>query len=259
MYDFALRVLDPISLAGVLIALWVAVMISVPIVRWIGGEGAEHIGIAAGVFAQVAAVVAVLFAGYGAGAVIVIIAVPVLGWVSEVVGSRAGVPFGPYHYTDVLQPQVARVPVLIPLAWLMMMPPSWAVGAVVAPNTPVLQWVVAAGAFAAWDVYLDPMMVRWRFWEWRRKGFYEGIPLVNFLGWFAVAFAITALLAFLGRTIGVALVSGVPSAPLILVYAVTWLLMFVGQMLFWKLRVSAVAGFVAMGLFVVLVVSRVGL
>jgi putative membrane protein len=258
MLEQVVQLFDPPTLVGVLTGLWIAVMISVPVIRWIGGEGAEHIGIAAGVFAQVAAVIAALVEGYGAYALIVVVAVPVLGWASEVLGSRTGVPFGPYHYTDVLQPQVAHVPVLIPLAWLMMMPPAWALGAVVAPNTPVLQWLIAAGAFAAWDVYLDPMMVSWRFWEWRTKGVYLGIPLVNFLGWFLVALLITALTAGLGWLLGVPLVAGVPTTPLTLIFVVTWVLMFVGQMLFWRLRVSAIAGFIVMGAFVALLLVSVG-
>lgn len=240
-------------------AVWVLVMISVPVIRWTAGAGAERVGIAAGVVAQVAAVVTAIASDLGWYTVIVVLAVPLLGWASEVIGSRTGVPFGPYHYTNVLQPQVARVPVLIPFAWLMMMPPAWAVGAVVAPGTPLLQWLIAAGAFAAWDFYLDPMMVKWDFWRWKRTGAYLGIPAINFVGWFLVAFAITALLSLVGSWLGVSLVAGLPAAPLLLIFVVTWLLMFVGQLFFWRLRVSAVVGFVIMGLFVALVVSTVGL
>lgn len=249
---------QPVSLPAVLTGVWIVVMISVPIVRWIGGEGAEHIGIAAGVLAQVAAVVAALATSFGAATIVIVVAVPLLGWASEVLGSRTGFPFGRYRYTDVLKPQVAHVPVLIPLAWLMMMPPAWAVGALVAPGRPVLGWLVAAAAFTAWDVYLDPMMVAWDFWRWERRGAYLGIPLVNYLGWFVVAFAITALVALFGRVLGVPLVSGLPTAPLLLVFVVTWILMFVGQLAFWRLRASAFAGFLAMGLFVVAVLLVAG-
>jgi putative membrane protein len=255
MFEQVVAVFHPMTLPGALTALWVLVMISVPVVRWIGGEGAEHVGIAAGVFAQVAAVLAALVVRFGPSALIVVAIVPFLGWASELLGSRTGFPFGDYRYTDVLQPQVAHVPVLIPLAWLMMMPPAWAMGVLLAPERPVLQWVIAAAAFTAWDVYLDPMMVGWGFWTWRRTGAYLGIPIVNYVGWFAVTFAITALVALIGRAMGTPLVSGVPTGPLALIFAVTWLLMFIGQLAFWRLRVSALAGFVAMGVFVVLVIA----
>ena len=45
-----------------------------------------------------------------------------IGWTAEAIGSKTGFPFGAYHYTDRLQPQLLGVPLLIPLAWLMMLP-----------------------------------------------------------------------------------------------------------------------------------------
>ena len=258
MIDQFASVFRPMTLPGVLVGIWIVVMISVPVVRWIGGEGAEHVGIAAGVFAQVAAVIAALVATAGVPALIVVIAVPVLGWLSEVIGSRTGIPFGEYHYTEVLRPQIAHVPILIPLAWLMMMPPAWAIGVLVAPDSVLLQWIVAAAAFTAWDVYLDPLMVGWDFWRWKRHGAYLGIPVVNYVGWFLVAFAITGFVSLVGSLVGVRLVGGVPTGPLATIFVVTWLLQFVGQFVFWRLRASAVAGFIAMGVFVGLVILRVG-
>jgi hypothetical protein len=44
-------------------------------------------------------------------------------------------------------------------------------------------------------------------------------------------------------------------APLLAIYLVTWLLEVGGQGMFWKLYVSAAAGFIAMGLFVVLALA----
>ena len=254
----ALRsVLHPFTTVSLLVVIWIGVMIMVPIVRWTLGRSAERIGIAAGVFAQVTAVIGAMASGEGWWVVIAVVAVPVLGWLSEVIGSRTGFPFGPYHYTDVLQPQIAHVPILIPLAWLMMMPPAWAVASLLAPDSLLLRWVLAAAAFTAWDVYLDPMMVDWRFWEWERKGPYVGIPLVNFAGWFGVALVITAgigLLSFLGIP---DLTSPANTMPLVLVYLITWPLMLVGQFVFWRLRISAIAGFIAMGAIAVPVLLRI--
>ena len=246
------------TLVSLLAVVWIVVMIGLPVVRWVAGPGAERVGIAAGVFAQVAVVTSALVSTLGSFAVVVVIAVPVLGWASEVLGSKTGIPFGAYTYTDVLQPQLVDVPVLIPLAWLMMMPPSWAVGAMIFPASPVLSWMTAAAAFTAWDVYLDPLMVRWDFWRWHRGGAYLGIPLVNYLGWFIVAFTITALLALTARAFGASLLGDIPTGPLVLVFTVTWLLQFIGQFAFWKLRASALAGFVAMGIFVAAIVARIG-
>lgn len=258
MIDLITSLYRPITVVSILTGAWVLVMVSVPIVRWVAGAGAERVGIAAGVFAQVAVVIAALASSLAWFTVVIVALIPVLGWASEVLGSKTGVPFGDYHYTEVLQPQVAHVPVLIPLAWLMMMPPAWAVGAVLAPGMPLAQWAIAAAAFTAWDVYLDPLMVKWDFWRWRRGGAYLGIPLVNYVGWFIVAFAITAALALIAAAAGIALFDSIPHAPLILVFLVTWLLQFIGQFVFWGLRTSAIAGFVAMGLFAAAMVVRLG-
>ena len=258
MVSLVSSIWTPATIVSVLAGFWVLVMISVPIIRWVAGAGAERVGIASGVFAQVAVVLVALASTLGWFTLVVVVLIPVLGWASEVLGSKTGIPFGDYHYTDVLQPQVAHVPVLIPLAWLMMMPPAWAVAAVVAPDMPLAQWAIAAAAFTAWDVYLDPLMVRWDFWRWKRGGAYLGIPLVNYVGWFIVAFAITAVLSLIAGAFGIALFDGIPHAPLVLVFLVTWLLQFVGQFIFWNLRASALAGFVAMGLFAAALIVRLG-
>lgn len=258
-----MRVLDgfvelfaPLTIQGLLFGAWVLVMICVPIIRWVAGSGAERVGIAAGVLTQVLLVVSVLISEFRFWALVVIVGVPFLGWLSEVIGSRTGFPFGRYSYTDVLKPQIAHVPVLIPLAWLMMIPPSWAIGAVLAPGMPIVHYLIAAAAFTAWDLYLDPLMVTWGFWKWERKGAYLGIPLVNYLGWFAVAFFIALVFSAISRLAPVHLVAGVPEAPMVAVFVVTWILQFIGQLVFWKLRVSAIVGFLVMGLFVAATVAR---
>jgi len=241
----------PLSPLGISIGIWVLVMINVPVIRWIMGPGAEKIGISAGVVAQVTVVVIVLAQSIGWWSLLPITLVPALGWTSETIGSRTGIPFGPYKYTEVLQPQIAHVPVLIPLAWLMMMPPAWAVGAALLPDSLIGGWVVAAAAFTAWDLYLDPQMVKWDFWRWEKDGAYLGIPISNYIGWFIVSFLITAALSLLSRLFGFSLENELRQEPLIIVFLITWLLQFIGQLFFWKLRVSAIVGFLTMGLFAV--------
>jgi len=240
----ALRRLDPVSAAG--IALWVLAMIATPIVRWTAGEAALYPMISLGVLLQALAVVIVLVRGAGWRSVLLtVLPVLPLAWLVEYVGSSTGFPFGRYHYTDVLQPQLAGVPLLIPLAWLMMLPPAWAVGSLVIKSRtfslplPVrlARALVAALAFTAWDLFLDPQMVAWNFWTWDQPGAYFGIPLVNFLGWFLVSFVLSFLL----------LPSSLPAAPLLLIYALTWFLQSFGQMFFWGLPGPALAGFLGMG------------
>lgn len=232
-----------------LLLLWVLEMISVPILKWIwgarpdGGAGAERTGIVLGVGLQFAAVIAVLATAWRPTRLLVTVGVvAALAWLVEFVGSQTGVPFGRYHYTDRLQPQLKGVPLLIPLAWLMMLPPAWAVGARIAGGGRLTTALVAGLAFTAWDLFLDPQMVHWRFWQWEQPGGYVGIPWVNFLGWFATSAVMTALVG----------PDALPIAPLLLVYTVTWALETIGQAVFWGLQTSAVVGFIGMGIFILL-------
>lgn len=234
--------LGPPHLLPVLL-LWMAGMIAVPLLSRRGERGRTR-GIMLGVYLQAALVTVYLLYGWETGrALLAILAVPALGWFAEYTGSRTGIPFGRYHYTEALQPQIGHVPVAIPLAWLMMLPPSWAVADLILPQGSWwLRAALAAGAFTAWDIYLDPHLVHWEFWKWEKPGrFYMGIPLTNFLGWFLWAWIITALV-----TAGGSLPAGT-GTPLVLVYLLTWLLQFGGHMVFWNLKRSALAGFVLMG------------
>lgn len=222
--------------------IWFVVMVAVPILRWVFGSGAERVGISLGVLAQAGLVVYVLsfhldFPRLGLTA----LAIPLLGWLAEFIGSKTGFPFGDYSYTDVLHPQVGQVPVIIPLAWLMMMPPAWTVAElIVGHDHRLLSAIVAGAAFTAWDFFLDPQMVGWGFWRWHRKGGYFGIPWINFLGWFLVSSAISYLLAPAGAA---------EMRVLYLVYIVTWFLQGFGEFFFWKLRGPAIAGLLIMGAF----------
>ncbi|MEX2442230.1 MAG: carotenoid biosynthesis protein [Alkalispirochaeta sp.] len=224
------------------LAMWAVVMIAVPIVAAFG-PGGRAWGISFGVLSQVTVVVIVLGQSWAWSHVMAVaIVVPGLGWFAEFAGSRTGIPFGRYHYTPALQPQLHRVPVVIPLAWLMMLPPSWAVAQVLLPEAGVVFRAVVAGyAFMAWDVYLDPHLTKWGFWSWDQTGTFEGIPVVNFFGWFLWATVISAI------SLGVVAPPPVVAGPLVVVYTVTWLLQAGGHFVFWRWPVSGLGGFVLMG------------
>ncbi len=221
-----------------LVVVWSLAMIALPIVSMVAPRyRATTVTVA--VIAQALVVSFVLLSSLPpVTAVTIIVLVPLLGWSAEFVGSRTGIPFGTYDYTDLLQPQIGRVPIAIPLAWLMMMPPAWAIAAVIVPNgPPVLRAVVAALAFTAWDFYLDPQMVGWDYWRWQKPGAYVGIPIVNFVGWFIWSFVISFALGNGAFRV----------EPLILVFLTHWILQFGGHLVFWKMPVSAIVGFLAMG------------
>jgi putative membrane protein len=241
--------LDIRRLPLVLGALWVLTMISIPIVRWVAGDGPLPWAVSVSVLLQAATVLGVLVQAWGVRPTLAAAATVVtLAWLVEFVGSTTGVPFGSYHYTNTLRPQLLGVPLPVPLAWLMLLPAAWAVADLLVGRAARLRFIaVAALAFTAWDLFLDPQMVGWGFWAWARPGGYFGIPWSNFLGWLLASALITAAVFQPAwrppRT---------PTRPLLLVYTLTWLLQAVGLALFWAMPGPALAGFLAMGLFVAL-------
>ncbi len=232
----------------VLLAAWVLSMILLPVGRWTFGEAAIVPGVSLSAVLQAAAVLVILNGAWGLRrTLLTVTGVVVAAWAVEFVGSHTGVPFGAYSYTDRLQPQLGAVPLLIPFAWLMMLPPAWAVGARLSGRSSGLGFVAASAlAFTVWDLFLDPQMVSWHFWTWQTPVGYFGIPWVNFAGWFFGAALITALVR----------PSRLPLRPLLLIYAVTWALESIGQMFFWSLPGPALAGFLGMGTLLALALRR---
>jgi putative membrane protein len=238
----------------VVVVLWIVTMISLPIVKSAWGEAALLVGIAISVLVQCAAVVNMLVPGWGSRRTQIVVAIVLpAAWLVEFVGSTTDFPFGAYHYTDKLQPQIGGVPALVPLAWLMMLPPAWAVAQRITGGRSKLAFVaVAALALTAWDLFLDPQMVDWGLWIWEDPGIfhYFGIPLVNYVGWLMASALITGLALPLLRS------EPLPVSPLLMIYAISWILEAIGQLFFWGLPGSALVGFVGMGMMVLWAVRK---
>lgn len=201
------------------------------------------------VFLAASVVAGALFMGARPSLALAGIAI-LFGFLSEVIGTRTGVPFSPYAYTDVLQPQILDVPILIPLAWGMMAFPAWRVAELLARG-PVARTVIAALALTAWDVALDPQMVGLGFWTWPDGGAYVGIPLQNFLGWFLVGLLVFGTWSLVRRSASTPASSATIAIGLLgpLLYAWTWIGETVAHLLFFEGAGVAIASFVAMGIF----------
>ena len=115
-----------------------------------------------------------------------------IGFAAEVAGVATGKPFGHYGYGPGLGVQVRGVPLLAAAAWAMMARPAWVVAGLVA-RTPLARVLCAGAALTAWDVFLDPRMVREGYWTWPGGGRYEDVPASNFLGWFLTGSAVFAV------------------------------------------------------------------
>ena len=254
---------------------WLVVLVAALISLVIAWEQVFPLAAALGVLAQFLAVMLALAGSWslrrGAAVAGFIL---LFTWTVEYFGANTGFPFGRYAYTAALQPQVGGVPLLIPLAWLMMLPPAWAVsqallGGLRLPehrNGILYRLLFAALAglvFTAWDLYLDPQMVARGSWVWGStpeftqaeitqaeitQGGYFGIPWANYLGWWVVSSVLTFVVAAFTP---VPLLQSSSRQLLALIYGLTWIVQALVLGLFWGQPGPALAGFLGMGVFFV--------
>jgi putative membrane protein len=116
-----------------------------------------------------------------------LISVGVAGLCFEFVGVHSGFPFGSYFYTEVLQPQLAGVPIVLACAWMTLL--AYVSGLLWRLRLPSGATVVI-GAFwmAGLDLLIDPVAtLALDYWRWCGAGAYFGVPLSNFAGWLIVS------------------------------------------------------------------------
>jgi uncharacterized membrane protein len=119
---------------------------------------------------------------------------------TELLGTSTGFPFGGYAYTSLLGYRVlGLVPFPIPISWFYMLYCALALCARLFPARDDARtrwlWAAAAAAFlTAWDVAMDPAMVKTSYWVWHDSGFFYGMPLTNWLGWFGTGLVIARVM-----------------------------------------------------------------
>jgi putative membrane protein len=130
---------------------------------------------------------------------------------AELAGTKTGLIFGEYYYTDVLGPKLfGEVPIVIPFAWFLMIYPSYLIANLIVEGRLLargrgllgLVWMAFLGALVmtAWDLTLDPYMVGFeKAWVWEQPGSYFGIPIQNYVGWVATTFVVMLLYRLLER------------------------------------------------------------
>lgn len=157
--------------------------------------------------AQVTVAIVLLYAAAAVGhatltrggriAVTLVAATAVLGFAVEAVGVATGIPFGSYRYADTLGPRLLGVPAVIAFAWTML---AWPAALVARRLVRSFASRVALGgwALAAWDLFLDPQMVREHYWDWDSASVtlpgVPAVPVTDYLGWLLVATLISYLL-----------------------------------------------------------------
>jgi uncharacterized membrane protein len=121
----------------------------------------------------------------------------IVSYLLEEVGVRTGLVYGPYHYGDLLGPKLGHVPIVIPLAWFMMIYPAWVTARALLRGVDTRSAVgiaalalIAALVMTAWDAVMDPPMAASGNWVWEQGGAYFGVPLQNYLGWLVTTFIV---------------------------------------------------------------------
>lgn len=126
----------------------------------------------------------------------------VVSWGYEQVGVETGMVYGKYHYTDVLGAKLGHVPIIIPIAWFMMIYPSFIIanlitsGSISKNRNRISQiiWLsmISAIVMTAWDLVIDPYLSgpTQKAWVWESDGQYFGVPIQNFAGWISTTFTI---------------------------------------------------------------------
>ena len=125
-----------------------------------------------------------------------------VSWGYEHVGVETGLIYGNYHYTDYLGQKIGHVPIIIPLAWFMMIYPSYIIANLIFSKKPFMQKttiskilllsLLSAAVMTAWDTVIDPYLSgpTVEAWIWEDGGPYFGIPIHNYLGWMITTFTI---------------------------------------------------------------------
>ncbi len=140
---------------------------------------------------------------------------------AELLGTSLGLPFGEYHYSELLGYRIGGlVPYPIPISWFYMLYACLAIcGRVLeASDTNRGKWkwaVVAALLLMAWDVSMDPAMVQTAHWVWGSgqqfrdaglpawlvsyftKDVFYGMPLSNWGGWFLTGLVVARVMLWI--------------------------------------------------------------
>ncbi|AYF75584.1 carotenoid biosynthesis protein [Nocardia yunnanensis] len=201
--------------------------------------------------------------GWAAGLLVIVSGV---GLAAEIAGTATGFPFGSYEYASGrLGPELCGVPLVVPLAWTGGLYPVWVVAGLLSSEVggrfspAAVRIVLTAAGAVGWDLFLDPQMVAAGQWTWRSPiaglpGLGH-IPLTNYAGWFAVALVMAGLLAWWDRTVADSGAAwGVPVA----VFGWTWLGSALAHAVFLGLPVSALYGFLGLGVLGFPLVRRLG-
>jgi putative membrane protein len=129
-----------------------------------------------------------------------------IAWLAESLSIETGIPFGQFYYNDTLGEKIGSVPIMIIPAYIFNGYLAWTMSGLFAGNRKgalqkkqaVLVPVIAALIMVIWNISFESVMSAAEgHWIWPAGGPFYGVPLSNFLGWFATAYLIFQIFALL--------------------------------------------------------------
>ncbi|GLV58761.1 hypothetical protein KDH_55910 [Dictyobacter sp. S3.2.2.5] len=128
------------------------------------------------------------------------IAIIVLSYLVETLGVNTGFPFGVYHYTPVLFPRLpGGVPLAVMFAWILIVLGGYGI---VKRRLPFKRGIRVGEALSVailatlLDLAIEPVAAHVvLYWQWKERSpmDYYGVPSMNFVAWFVVAFVLVVV------------------------------------------------------------------
>ncbi|MHA1935117.1 MAG: carotenoid biosynthesis protein [Candidatus Thorarchaeota archaeon] len=121
----------------------------------------------------------------------------VISWFLESLSIAVGFPFGNYYYTGIWK--IGEVPWIIMPAYFGAGYLSWLLAHILLTNYDsrivgkklIAIPIIASFIMVMWDLSMDPILSTIQGeWIWEDGGFYFGVPLTNFFGWYMTVFLI---------------------------------------------------------------------
>lgn len=115
---------------------------------------------------------------------------------------RTGIPFGHYYYhlvgAPIPVPYIDQVPIFVGPIYIAVGYLSWTLGSLILDHADlhldqkwnvVLMPLISAFIMVQFDLVQDPVTATYqKMWIWQNGGGFNGVPLVNFLGWYLTCF-----------------------------------------------------------------------
>jgi putative membrane protein len=120
----------------------------------------------------------------------IFVLIAALGFGVEVLGVKTEVIFGSYFYEDTLGWKLFDTSLIIGLNWLMLS--YYAVYSFASRISNIfLLSLISSFVLVGLDVLIEPIAIKYDFWEWRTSE----IPLQNFIAWWLLAFVFCWMIA----------------------------------------------------------------